>query len=119
MFDEYAHRTSRFLQLNIKDDAISIIPILTSAAVLEEEKAMHHLAYTMGFHKKPEVLLLSARDKEGKRIETIEVNLGTYQVAQSRGVYNSNTEHHDRILSLMAKEMNQIKQLNQKPFKAA
>ena len=117
--EEYVKRIARFLQLNIQDELISITPIPTVEAVHEEGKTMHHCVFAMGYYKKPEVLLLSARDKEGKRIETIEVNLNTYQVEQSRGVHNSNTKHHNRILSLMAKEMNQIKQLNQKPFKAA
>lgn len=110
--EEYVKRIARFMQLHIHDELIDIAPIPTVAAVHEEGTAMHHCVFSMGYYKRPEVLLLSARDKFGNRVETIEVNLQTYQVAQSRGVHNSNTEHHDRILALMEQGMEQIRELN-------
>ena len=110
--EEYVKRISRFLQLHIQDELISIAPIPTVEAVHEEGNAMHHCVFQCGYYKRPEVLLLSARDHFGNRVETIEVNLKTYQVAQSRGVCNKNTEHHDRILSLMERGMEQIREMN-------
>ncbi|NDV84207.1 hypothetical protein D0T87_19780 [Bacteroides sp. 51] len=44
----------------------------------------------------------------GKRIETIEVSLKTFQVVQSRGACNSNTEYHERIINLVNKNINLI-----------
>ena len=110
--EEYVKRISRFLQLHIQDELIRIAPIPTVEAVHEEGNAMHHCVFQCGYYKRPEVLLLSARDHFGNRVETIEVNLKTYQVAQSRGVCNKNTEHHDRILSLMEQGMEQIREMN-------
>ncbi len=46
----------------------------------------------------------------GKRIETVEVDLKRLCVVQSRGVCNSNTEYHDRIVNLVNSNMNLIKQ---------
>lgn len=117
--EEYVKRIARFIQLNIQDELISITPIPTVEAVHEEGNAMRHCVFSAEYYKKPYVLLLSARDHSGKRVETIEVNLDNYRVVQSRGVCNSNTEHHDRILSLMAQGMNQIREMNMKPIKAA
>lgn len=110
--EEYVKRIARFLQLHIQDELINITPIPTVPAVHEEGNAMHHCVFSCGYYKNPQVLLLSARDKFGNRVETIEVNLQTYRVAQSRGVHNSNTEHHDRILALMEQGMEQIRELN-------
>lgn len=110
--EKYVERIARFLQLQIQDELINISPIPTVDAVREEGNAMHHCVYQCGYYKKSNVLLLSARDRFGNRVETIEVNLDTYQVAQSRGVCNKNTEHHDRILSLMEQGMNQIREMN-------
>ena len=110
--EEYVNRIARFLQLQIQDELINISPIPTVDAVREEGNAMHHCVFAMGYYKKDNVLLLSARDCFGNRVETIEVNLDTYKVAQSRGKYNSNTEHHDRILSLMEQGMSQIREMN-------
>lgn len=44
---------------------------------------------------------MSAHDKDGNRIETIEFSLTENKVIQSRGVCNSNTELHDRIVNLV------------------
>ena len=63
---------------------------------------MHHCVYTNGYYKKPDSLILSARDRiTDHRIETIEVNLKTLSVEQSRGVCNENTIHHGRIIELV------------------
>ena len=54
-------------------------------------------------------LILSATI-EGRRIETIEVNLDTLKVVQSRGVCNKNTEYHDQIVSLVNANRKLIRQ---------
>ncbi|MCF2583510.1 PcfJ domain-containing protein, partial [Bacteroides caecigallinarum] len=61
-------------------------------------KLMHHCVGS--YHKRTDSLILSATI-DGKRIETVEVSLTTFKVVQSRGVCNSNTEYHDRIISLV------------------
>ena len=88
---------------------IEIRPFPTVASVYEEGEAMHHCIYRMKYWQKTDTLLMGARDKKGKRIESIEVNLREYKVVQSRGLQNQPTEYHDTILSLMKKNMKQIK----------
>ncbi|MBR8778945.1 hypothetical protein IX303_001768 [Porphyromonas levii] len=61
---------------------------------------MHHCLFASEYHLKPNSLILSATIN-GKRIETIELNLETLKVVQSRGVCNSTTEYHDQILQLV------------------
>lgn len=50
-------------------------------------------------------------DKQGKRIETIEIDLKTFKVVQSRGVWNKNTDKHDEIMKLVRDNINLIKQV--------
>ena len=74
---------------------------------------MHHCIYRMGYYGRKDTLLLSARQAStGKRLESIEVNLNLYKVMQSRGLQNKATEQHDKILQLMAENMNTIKTIN-------
>ena len=68
---------------------------------------MHHCV--SGYHNKANSLILSATI-DGKRIETIEVSLKTLKVVQSRGVCNSNTEYHDRIIRLVEDNTELIRQ---------
>ena len=76
---------------------------------LEEGKALHHCVFTNEYYLKKQSLILSARI-DGKRIETIEVNLDTLKVVQSRGVCNQNTEYHDQIVSLVNANRKLIRQ---------
>lgn len=59
--------------------------------------------------RKPNSLIFSATVC-GRRVETVEVALDTLKVVQSRGVHNSQTEHHDSIVNLVRRNMPQIEQ---------
>ena len=93
----------------VTQSGLTITPLKSVDEFYEEGKAMHHCVYSNGYYKKPESLILSARDKDGKRVETIEVNLDTYRIVQSRGVCNSSTPFHDEIVKAMQHNMRQIK----------
>ena len=55
-------------------------------------------------------LILSATI-DGKRIETVKVSLKTFEVVQCRGVCTENSsEYHDRIIALVNKNANLIRQ---------
>lgn len=79
------------------------------ADMAEEGAKMRHCVYENGYYKKDESLILSARDHDGNRIETIEVSLKTYDVVQSRGVCNKNTEWHNEIVNLVRSNMHLIR----------
>ena len=80
-------------------DNLILVKVIESVAEMQlEGKLMHHCVGS--YHKRTDSLILSATI-DGKRIETVEVSLTTFKVVQSRGVCNSNTEYHDRIISLV------------------
>jgi len=76
---------------------------------MQEGEKMHHCVFTNEYFKKKDCLILSARIGK-KHIETVEVNLKTLQVVQSRGVCNKNTEYHNRIIGLVKQNIGLIRQ---------
>lgn len=110
---DYLTRIARFSDLCITDGQLTIRPIPTVEAVAAEGEAMHHCVFQCGYYKRSDSLLLSARDTNGDRVETIEFSLLTGQVLQSRGVCNSSTPHHETILRLMHDNAPRILTLNQ------
>ena len=70
---------------------------------------MHKHHCVGGYHTKKDSLILSATIN-GKRIETVEVSLSQMKVVQCRGVCNSNTKYHDRIIKLVEDNVEQIRQ---------
>ena len=69
---------------------------------------MHHCVYTNEYYKLSDSLILSARIGE-KRIETIEVSLKTFEIVQSRGVCNKNTEYHNSTIGLVKQNIGLIR----------
>ena len=70
---------------------------------------IHHCVYQNGYYRRPECLILSAKDTAGKRLETIEVNLNTLDIVQSRSFCNGVSEYHDQIVKLVKKNINLIR----------
>ncbi len=106
---DFYKQKEKLFGICISDGDIDIRPLESVTQFYLEAKAMHHCVFSNGYFKKKDSLILSARIND-KRIETVEVNLKTLQVVQSRGVCNSSTEYHDRIVGLVKKNINIIRQ---------
>lgn len=106
---KYIEEKSKFFDLKLSDGKIIVVPLKNIEEFKQEGDIMHHCVFTNEYFKKKDSLILSARIGK-KRIETIEVNLKTLDVVQSRGVCNNNTEYHERIIQLVKKNINLIRQ---------
>lgn len=95
---EYRKAKERFFGLVISDGLISVRVLESVAEIVLEGKKMKHCVGS--YHSKIDSLILSACI-DGKRIETVEISLSKLQVIQSRGVCNTNTEYHERIIKLV------------------
>ena len=105
----YAESKGKFFSVSFNDGNIFCHVIRSVAEMCEEGTRMHHCVYRMGYYKRPESLILSARDRGGNRLETVEVNLDTFSVVQSRGLQNHPTLAHADIIRLVEQNMNIIK----------
>ena len=109
--NQYKEMKEKFFGLTISNDNLVIKVLQSVAEFLEEGTEMHHCVYHNGYYKNKECLILSAKDMNGKRIETIEVSLKTFNIIQSRGVCNSQTKYHKEIIDLMNENMYKIKKI--------
>ena len=107
----YASKKGKYFGICFGNEDIVITVIKSVAEMAEEGNAMHHCVFACGYYDKDSSLILSAKDRAGNRVETIEVSLKTYQVLQSRGVCNRNTQYHDKIIQLVNDNMNLIRQV--------
>lgn len=100
---------SKFFGISFTDGTIQVHVLESVQEHLDEGVSMHHCVFDNAYYLKENSLILSAII-EGRRIETIEVNLDTLKVVQSRGVCNKNTEYHDQIVSLVNANRKLIRQ---------
>ena len=106
---EYVKDKGKFFGVIIADGELSIQVLKSVTEFFEEGKSMHHCVFANEYYKKKDSLILSAK-VAGERKETIEVNLKTFSIVQSRAAFNKNSEYHARIIELMNKNMNLIRQ---------
>ena len=107
--EKYIKEKSIFFDLKLSDGKIVVVPLKSLEEFQQEGEIMHHCVFTNEYYKKKDTLILSARIGK-KHVETVEVNLKTLSIVQSRGVCNQNTEYHERIIGLVTKNMNLIRQ---------
>ena len=98
----------KFFGIAFTDGTIQVRVLESVDEYMEEGRAMHHCVFDGNYFLRSESLVLSATI-DGNRVETVEISLKTLKVIQSRGVCNKNTEHHDRIVKLVKKNMKQIR----------
>ena len=103
--DAYRKAKKAYFGICFNDGEVFVSVIDSVFGILEEGTLMHHCVFSAGYYKKEESLILSARDSNGKRLETIEIDLSTYRIVQSRGLQNSTTDSHERIVNLVEKNM--------------
>ena len=108
---QYIEKRGRFFGVTISDGEITCHVLRSILEFIEEGDAMHHCVYTNEYYdlnRHPDSLIMSARDKSGKRLETVEINLNTLKVVQSEGVCNKPTPMHKRIVELVNKNIQSI-----------
>ena len=108
----YDHRKN-FFGVSFSDGTIVVKVLNSVREIADEGKAMRHCVFTNEYYdhrKHPSSLILSARDNNDNRIETVEVNINTWKIVQSRGVCNSRTAKHEQICRLVEQNMFKLKQ---------
>lgn len=108
---DYKDSKGRYFGICISSDSLEIRPIRSVPEMREEGREMHHCVYQMKYYGKPDSLILSARDKQGHRIETVELDIKNFKVIQSRGVCNTFTSRHDEIINLINQNINKFKKI--------
>ena len=103
---------SRFFGLSFPGPNVTIVCIKSVDEVAEEGTLLHHCVFNNGYYKKPDSLLLSARDNSSQKpVETIELDLKSFRILQSRGHCNQDSPFHGEILSLVNSNIPAIRKI--------
>lgn len=96
----FKKQKGKYFGIRINDGEIEVKVLESVEEYRQEAESQHICLFSAAYDQRQDSLIFSARI-DGKIIETIEVDLRTLKVVQSRGVCNQNTEYHDRIVSLI------------------
>ena len=112
--EAYIKRRKKYFDMDISNSKFDIHVLKDVQEFYEEGTMMHHCVFSMGYYKREKSLIMSCRDKQGNRVETIEVDQNTYKIAQCYGKYDQFTEWHDEIIKLVERNMNKIRMCRQR-----
>lgn len=98
---DFYRNKSCYFGIVIRDEDLEISVLDTLEAYRMEGEKMKHCVFRCEYYAKTDSIILSAHDLKGNRIETVEFSTSQRKVIQSRGICNSNTEYHARIVKLV------------------
>ena len=107
--EDFIANKSKFFGLVITDEEIIIKVLESIDEYYNEGKTQGICVFGSGYYKKADTLILSARIGD-EIIETVEVDLRTLEVVQCHGKHNQDTEYHERIIDLVNKNANLIRE---------
>lgn len=96
----YTKSKGKYLGIVIKGNGITLKPLQSVREFYKEASFMHHCVYSRAYYDRADSLIMSAKDRRGKRIETVEFDLRRGRVVQSQGRFNKLTDRHDDIVNL-------------------
>ena len=105
----FKEQKEKFFGIRINDGEIEVKVLESVEEYRQEAESQHICLFSAAYDQREDSLIFSARI-DGRIIETIEVDLKTLKVVQSRGVCNQNTEYHDRIVNLINANTHLIKE---------
>ena len=104
MMQHWPAHFGNLLSLNLQSTNLDIRPLQSIDEFKQEGDTMHHCVYTMGYYdynKRPNCLILSAKDGDGKRLATIEYNTKDFSIVQCRAACNQVPERDAEIRGLI------------------
>ncbi|MEX6691234.1 PcfJ domain-containing protein [Danxiaibacter flavus] len=106
----FKSKIEKFVGIQFKSGNI-LVKVLESVKEFEEEgDILKHCLFTNEYYAKEDSLILSARI-DNVPIETIEVNLSSMKIEQSRGLQNQPTEYNQKIISLVNRNLAKIRKI--------
>ena len=106
--DRYREEKGKFLGIEFEGRGIRFHVLQSPEEFLDEGQKMHHCVAMYWSHK--DCLILSARDEENRRLETVEVSLKSFDITQSQGPFNKPTDRHEDIKRVVMQNMKKIRE---------
>lgn len=105
----YEKDKAKFLDLTFQANGLSFHVLQNVSEFYDVGCKMHICVYSLKYYEKKSSLILCATDKDGKRVEIIEVDLKGWKIIQSRAACNKASTRHADIINIVNNNMGLIK----------
>ena len=108
----YSEQKGVYVGIVLTDGNFTARVISCAREMVEEGERMHHCV--ADYIDKPDSLIFTVRDSDGRRAATVEWSIGRKEVVQCRGLQNSVPEGYDDIVKLVKSGRKQIEAARRK-----
>jgi len=108
--EKYLKEKQAYLGIVFSGKGLNFHVLQSPLEFIEEGHEMKHCVAR--YYSQKDSLIMSCRDDEGKRVETVEVSLKNFTIVQSQGMCNRATSRHDDILKIVRQNMRLIRKAN-------
>jgi len=106
----YIKQIANYLDFEIKSQNLIIQPIKTVEQLFEDSTLLKHCAFNNEYHKREDRLLMRATVNNSV-VETIEIDLNSFKIIQSRGLKNKASKYNEEIIRLVESNIELIKNI--------
>lgn len=99
--ERYVKEKQKFFGIFLSDGELTGEVLKSVDEFIKEGEAMHNCVFACGYYKRKNSLIFSVRDKDGKRVETVEFDLVSGKVIQAYGCCNKISKQHKEVLRLV------------------
>jgi len=107
--ENFIKNKSRYFGICFGNKNINISVLDSVEAYKDEGDAMHHCVFSCAYYTHNDSIILSAKDRDGKRLATIELSLTNWKILQCRGVCNEVPKDYNAICGLVRKNVGLFK----------
>ncbi len=111
--EEYKLSKSNYFGISFEKGDLQINVITKVEDFMKEGKLLNHCVYTNEYYKEESSLILSVK-RLGEIIETVEVDLLSMSIKQSRGLGNKKSEYNAEIIELVNSNLSTISSIHKK-----
>lgn len=99
--ERYIKDKQKFFGIFLSDGELTGEVLKSVDEFIKEGEAMHNCVFACGYYNRKNSLIFSVRDKDGKRVETVEFDLVSGKVIQAYGCCNKISNQHKEVLRLV------------------
>jgi len=108
---DYIKNHRQYFDISIPtSNGLTIVVLKTIEEFKNEGSTLNHCVFRMGYYRRVNSLILSARDADNNPIETIEVDIPSLTIKQCYGQHDTFTPQHKGIMEAMTANLWQIGQ---------
>jgi len=106
----FKQQKSKFFDLAFVKGGLRVEPLKSVEEFVVNGEKMKHCVFANKYHMKENALILEAKI-DNQTIETVHIDLKTFEIKQVRGRFNKPSKHNSKVVRLVQQNMDKVREI--------